>query len=450
VPTLEVANGVQCGTGVTSEVIARASEGSHIRWYNTSMVAITGFTYIGEGKWTTPINSTNSTYYADAYNGVCSSTARPVTVTIHEPHMLTLLYGVGSLDQELCSGTAITTISYYRGGGTAAPASTSWVTWTGFPENTTPEGISVTVGGSMGANQLNISSGILTRSEDVTYTWTILTKGTEGNSCGSIERTGTITVVANPAPINGPRNYVGIAPNALPLTLTTTSSGGTWSSTNEGRAIVDQSGVVTGISAGSVIIRYTFNTEPNCFVEYPITVVNCAAVTLTSAAEQFICPGKSATITYNLTHATSVDISWKKDGFDIPSPVINHNTATRTITVTLTEWGNYEYTITSTGHHSLACSPATATGTITIANVQQVISGNRYVGAGLNTPLTITPPAIGTWSSENPSIASVNTSGVVTGVSAGITLIRYTLQAEPRCYITHEIEVATCATLTLE
>ena len=55
------------------------------------------------------------------------------------------------------------------------------------------------------------------------------------------------------------------------------------------------------------------------------------------------------------------------------------------------------------------------------------ISGKTYLGAGESTTLT-SSPAGGTWTSSNTAVATVNLStGILTGVSQGITLVTYTL-----------------------
>jgi len=185
---------------------------------------------------------------------------------------------------------------------------------------------------------------------------------TLGNGCS---RTSTnITVNPTPEPIAGENTVcVGLT------TQLTSSAGGTWTSQNTSVATIDPStGLVTGVSAGTATIRYTFSTG-SCYVEYQITVVSRATITLAQGtAVQSLCLNAPLTnIVYTLTNATTTQIVWKDNSETvITQPTgINYNTSTRTISGTPTVSGIFNYTISTTDHHEV-CSPATATGTITI------------------------------------------------------------------------------------
>ncbi|MCD6013183.1 MAG: hypothetical protein K0Q79_3045 [Flavipsychrobacter sp.] len=84
------------------------------------------------------------------------------------------------------------------------------------------------------------------------------------------------------------------------------------------------------------------------------------------------------------------------------------------------------YTVTST--NSITGCSDTMSGTATVSiNPTPVISGGSYlIVRHTSTTLNVTP-AGGTWTSSTPAVATVNSSGVVTGVGHGRTTITYTL-----------------------
>lgn len=90
-------------------------------------------------------------------------------------------------------------------------------------------------------------------------------------------------------------------------------------------------------------------------------------------------------------------------------------TASGTQTVSLTVTSGYGCT-------------GSVTRTVTVNAIPDTISGNRTVCVGYTTALNNTSP-FGTWSSSLPSVASVTSGGLVSGVSPGTARITYTLSA---------------------
>jgi Zn-dependent metalloprotease len=87
-----------------------------------------------------------------------------------------------------------------------------------------------------------------------------------------------------------------------------------------------------------------------------------------------------------------------------------------------------DYTITN------PCGTATTTKTLTVSNPPVVapISGNMSVCAGASTSLSDATPS-GTWNSGNTSLATVSSSGLVSGLSAGAVPISYSVTGIPGC-----------------
>ena len=149
----------------------------------------------------------------------------------------------------LCNGQSITLANATPGGGTWASASSTIAT--------------VSTGGVVtGVTVLNLTAII-------SYTTPL--------GCRAIK---TVTVNAVPTVaslIGGP---FAVAVSGAPITLTNTTTGGVWSSSNVAKATIGVStGVVTGVSVGSAIMTYLVTNAAGCsaYVTKAITVGPTAA-----------------------------------------------------------------------------------------------------------------------------------------------------------------------------
>ncbi|MEY5001946.1 MAG: hypothetical protein RLZZ211_1982 [Bacteroidota bacterium] len=89
------------------------------------------------------------------------------------------------------------------------------------------------------------------------------------------------------------------------------------------------------------------------------------------------------------------------------------------------------YTVSGTG----GCANASTTATVTVSTAPNsgTISGNTSICSAGSTTLTTTATG-GTWSSATPSVATINAStGAVTGVSGGTSLMTYTVTGTGGC-----------------
>ncbi len=244
-----------------------------------------------------------------------------------------------------------------------------------------------------GTGSINSSSGLVTGvgPGNTTITYSL------GGSCFITQN---VTVNANPAAITPP-GAVTVCVGAT-TSLGDVTAGGTWSSATPGIATVGTSGVVTGISPGAVNILYT--SVAGCSVTKSVTVmVAPAALSPASAA---VCVGNNVTFTESV--------------------------------------GGGVWSSVAPGTASIAAGVVTgvAAGTTSISYTL----GTCAVGASVTvngSPAAITPPGAvsmcvgataslgdvtpgGTWSSAAVGIATVGTSGTVTGVAAGTVNISYT------------------------
>lgn len=214
-------------------------------------------------------------------------------------------------------------------------------------------------------------------------------------------RTVVLTVDATPGPISGATSVC----SGRQINLTNTDPGGSWSSSNTSAATVGSlSGIVTGVALGTTIISYTMPT--GCSSLLPIAV-NSSPAAITGSPS--VCMGSATT----LASATSGG-TWSSSNASVAAVV----TISGVVVPISLGTATISYTISN------GCS---ATLPVTVNPVPPSIVGSGTVCAGLSTTLT-DGAAGGTWASSTPSVAVISTtSGAVLGVTAGTSMITYTL-----------------------
>ena len=250
-----------------------------------------------------------------------------------------------------------------------------------------------TIGSSTG-----IVTGVSTGSTVVTYT---LPTG-----CYT---TTTVFVSPLPGPITGNLN-VCVGNND---TLSDTSAGGLWSSSDPTIGYIDLiSGIVTGITSGPVVITYTLAGGTGCFITTTVNV-NPLPGLITGVAS--VCVGQTTSLfdggggtwsSANPLVATIGSTSGIVTGINPGFAVINYTLPT-------------------------GC----ATNIIVTVNASPLpISGPASVCSGLSATET-DPTAGGTWSFTPTTIATIgSSSGIVTGIAVGCGTITYKLFTG--CYAT--------------
>jgi uncharacterized protein YjdB len=186
--------------------------------------------------------------------------------------------------------------------------------------------------------------------------------------------------------------------------LSDSTVGGTWSSSNTAVATVDMSGNVLGISAGTVTISYTVGTA----VETMLYTVSTHPAAIAGGP-------LSGCIGYTgaLSDATPGGI-WSSSAPSIA-------TVGGTTGVVNTYSAGYTYIYYTTGPGCASITMDTVYG----LPVVDSITGPSVVCVGS----TITLHDIttgGTWTSGNPAVATISSTGIVSGLSVGSSLITYT------------------------
>jgi len=221
--------------------------------------------------------------------------------------------------------------------------------------------------------------------------------------CGTTGKTMSMTVSRPPSALSG---TTALCKSAT-VTLSDSVSGGTWTSSNTAVATV-ASGKVSGISAGTATITYTLTNTCG-------TISKSAAVTVSSPASAIsgttaICRGSSTTLSDSVGGG-----SWTSSNSAVATVSSSGNvTGLSTGTATIT------YKVVNT------CGTTAKTVMVTVSRPASILSGTTAVCTSGTTILSDSVTG-GTWSSNNTAVATVNSSGKVSGLSAGTTTIYYTL-----------------------
>ncbi len=189
------------------------------------------------------------------------------------------------------------------------------------------------------------------------------------------------------------------------VALTDGVTGGTWSSSDPSVATINSTGVVSGIATGTTTISYVLPT--GCTTTTPMAIKVLSAIT----GPATVCAGQSITLSN-----TTCGGSWSTSSPTIATVNAGNGIVVGVAGISVTLSAPITYTLGS-GCKSIR--------TITV-NPLPAIGGATNVCQGLTTTLTNITPG-GTWTSATTSIATINASGVLSGVGSGIVTISYSL-----------------------
>jgi len=245
-----------------------------------------------------------------------------------------------------------------------------------------------------------ILNGISPGNATISYTVT--------NTCGSTAKTFDVTVNNKPnvADVVGVANLC-IGSSSL---FTNATPGGIWSSSNPPVAAVDNSGNVTGGLGGTAVINYTVTNLCGSTVKsFAVTVGNSPVVADISGSAN-ICVAAST-----LLSSATAGGTWSSSNTAVAT--IN---SSGSVTGIAAGTATLNYTVTS------GCGSTTKSFTITVGDKPSVpdITGTANICVSSTTALGNTIIG-GTWSSANTAVATINSSGLVTAVSAGTSTISY-------------------------
>ena len=211
-------------------------------------------------------------------------------------------------------------------------------------------------------------------------------------------------------PITGPATHTICAGNSF--TLSTTCSGGTWSSSNPGCVSVGSgTGLCTSVGGISTpcLATITYTSASGCTSTYTVTNNPTPAI----YGPPSICMGSSITLT------NSGGGSWSMT----PTPYATFNTITGVLT-SVSAWGG-PFTVTITYSLPTGCF---ATKVITI--YPSTLSYTTTICAGQTTTVCVTPPNISTWAWTPAGIVSetgIGSCRTITGLAGGSATMVYTV-----------------------
>src|SRR5439155_785581 len=269
----------------------------------------------------------------------------------------------------------------------------------------------------------------------------VITWSTDNPAAATVSSSATITVASVPvASVTVSSTSASIAVGATQqLAAVTKDSAGaslagrvvTWASSNPAVATVNSAGLVTGVAAGSATITATSEGKSGTAV-ITVTIVPVASVTVSPASASIFVGGtrQLSAVTKDAAGNTLTGrvVTWASS-----------NTAVATVNssglVTAVGAGSATITVTSEGKSGTAAITVTvvpvAAVTVSPASATIAVGGTRQLSAVTKDSAggTLTGRVV-TWSSSNTAVATVNSSGLVTGVAAGSATITATSEGK--------------------
>jgi uncharacterized protein YjdB len=254
---------------------------------------------------------------------------------------------------------------------------------------------------------------------------------------GGISGTAHVTVAAaSPAPVASvtvsPASTSLTVGGTAQLTATDKDAGGnvlagrsvTWSSSNNATATVNSSGVVTAVAAGSATITASSGGQTGT-ASVTVGQAPVASVTVTPATSS-ITTGQTLQLTATAYDAgghvlTGRSVSWSSSAAAVATVSgsgLVTAAAVGTVKITATiggQSGSSSITVGPPAVSAVSVSPTQAS--IGVGGTQQLTAKATSATGTTVTGVTYT------WSSSNSSMASVSSSGLVTGVAAGSATI---------------------------
>jgi uncharacterized protein YjdB len=454
-----VVTGVAAGTTTITYALGSGCTTSTVLTVNALPATITGTAVVCEGNITTLANTTTGGTWVSSSTNASINLAGVMTGITAGTATMTYTLGSGctaittvtvnaapsaiSGPSSVCAGNSITLTNTVAGGTwassntnasvstniiTGATAGTATISYTLSDGCFSTTNITINPTPAVIMGLATVCQGLTTTLGDITTggTWSSNNgNATIGSSngivTGALAGTSTISYtlpagcyITTTATVNPlPTSITGTASVCIAGTTTLSSSaGGTWTSSNGNATIGLSTGIVTGVSAGTSVITYTLST--GCLATRVVTVSSLPGTIISPSA---VCIASTITLT------STGGGTWISSN---ANAVVGSSTG-----VVMGVTGG-----TSVITYMLATSCYT-TKTITVNPLPAVIGGTAAICVGATTTLTSTPA--GTWSTSNTNATIGSSTGIATGVTAGTSVITYSLPTG--CYTTRIVTV---------
>lgn len=215
----------------------------------------------------------------------------------------------------------------------------------------------------------------------------------------------TMAILVNPRPIVSISGSTAICVGNT--TTLSSNSVGTWSSNHPDKATVNATtGVVTAVASGTATFTFTVTATGCQATTNPVTVNPPPTVAITGTPS--VCIGSSTSLT-PFSGGT-----WTAT----PTGIVNITVGGFTVTGVSAGTTKLAFTETATG-----CKSDSLTITVTPVPTTAYIGNDSICVFGTT---TLSPTTGGTWESSAGTVATINNSGLVTGLAPGSATFRWT------------------------
>jgi uncharacterized protein YjdB len=204
-------------------------------------------------------------------------------------------------------------------------------------------------------------------------------------------------------------------------------TGGVWNSSQPGIVSVNN-GKITALAAGASVISYTVQISGFTVKRSLTVIVNPlpTVVKINASPDTAFCAGQSIVLSAGITDK----IQWYKNTQLLSGDSTNN--------LIVSAEGTYSYIL----KNSFGCTATSSKQIIVMYPLPAVvkITGSSSVSLGDTIVLKGSHPG-GVWISATPSVATVNNTGIVTGKSLGIVVIKYTVTNNFGCSVADSLTV---------
>ena len=376
---------------------------------DTTTIRIYGFPTVAAITGTTTLCEAATTQLADATASGVWASGTPGVATIDALGLVTAIKaGTSSISYVVttnnCSTTVNSTITVnalpivasITGSTNVCVGATSQLS------NTTPDGIWTSGTPAVATiNSSGLVSGVKPGTSQIDYTVSLL-------GCSTTKST-TVNTFSMPS-VNPITGDLTVCAGATTL-LSNTTPNGVWSSANQAVATISNTGLVSGLTGGTSQISYTVTTNGCSTIQNVTFTVITSPIVPAITGNSSICANTTSLLANSSAGGVWTSDSTKYAIIDPLSGLVSGKAAGNSL---------IHYTVTANGCTTEKTIPVTVKPLPIVAP----ITGATNVCVGATISLSDVTPS-GVWSSSDPLIASVNETGVVTGLKAGAVSINY-------------------------